>query len=715
MSYSYYLTELLAKIKLYAKLRINESEDEDGTENSNENIEVKMKMEAKIDDKYLLVLTEPATVLSVACTLDAKGRIFRADDGMALLLGYVSMRELLGTEISKLVPAVQLEADCEVQHVCALSIYGSSIPVTVEINTEKDPETQRPHLYELQIRTFSTVSGIVILTESGALHSFNEDFIEALIGKKQKEALKDMAHITDIIPKFHSHLMASPLYETHNEEAMKISDEQFNNAINRNDSTPSRTHSSVTWLINDLTLSLHRMEATESIVSTNSSHSSISYTEETCSSIPSTSSQFTENIRLCDNKQQWNEMITDKENQNEPIIEGSFYGFAKHSDSNLIAICFNIRRLKPSNGASWAVCISYNKTVNFGFFDHAAKMKGSINESISVNENICACNDDSYRFDFKVEKNQMTTAENDDENAQAIVGEYSKYYDTQHLIGNGAFGSVKLTARKDTGILAVAKFICKSKVFSESWIPSPKRDNRVVPIELHLLETLSHPNIVKLLDVFENDMYYQLVMEKLGCGMDLFEFIEQQPKLDEPLISYIFRQVVSAVTYLHSKNIVHRDLKDENVIIDQNFSCKLIDFGSAAYFGQNFVFSTFCGTMEYCSPEVLQGNKYRGPELEMWSLGILLYTLVFFENPFRNLEEAMRAKIKLPWEISEGLFQVIAWLLQRDPQLRATVQDIGNHYWVKQSIDLRKYKFQDVLQRHDHPQFAPSDQIRDQN
>ncbi|VDK78362.1 unnamed protein product [Litomosoides sigmodontis] len=659
----------------YAKLKRDESAEEDEIENVSANIEMKMEMNTEFDDKYLLVLTEPATVLSVACTLDAKGRIFRADDGMALLLGYVSMRELLGVEISKLIPALQLETDIDIQHVCALSVPGNSIPVTVKVNNEKDPETHRPLMYELEIQTFSTVSGIVILTESGALHSFNENFIEALIGKKQNEALKDIT------------VHSSPSHHI---------------------------HSSVTWLINDLTLSLPKMNASENVATIDVTHSSvphtnISRTDEVCSATPSTSTQLVESIQLCDKIQQWNDMISDKEQKNEPIVEGSFCGFAKHSDSNLIAICFNIRRLKASNGATWAVCISFNKSVNFGISDRTEKRNEAIEESIcDKHQDICARSDNNCRFGFNIGKNQLTTVENEDENAQAIAGEYSEHYDTQHLIGNGAFGSVKITARKDTGILAVAKFVSKAKVFSESWVPSPKRNNRVVPIELHLLETLSHPNIVKLLDVFENDMYYQLVMEKLRCGMDLFEFIEQQPKLDEPLISYIFRQVVSAVTYLHSKNIVHRDLKDENVIIDQNFSCKLIDFGSAAYFGHNLIFSTFCGTIEYCSPEVLRGNKYRGPELEMWSLGILLYTLVFFENPFRNLQEATRARLQLPWEVSEGLFEVIVWLLQRDPQLRATIRDIGDHRWTKQSIDLQKYKFNDVLQKYDSPQSIPS-------
>jgi len=152
---------------------------------------------------------------------------------------------------------------------------------------------------------------------------------------------------------------------------------------------------------------------------------------------------------------------------------------------------------------------------------------------------------------------------------------------------------------------------------------------------------------------------------------------------------------------------VHRDLKDENVIIDQNFTVVLIDFGSAAFFGRDILFSTFCGTMEYCSPEVLTGNKYAGPELEMWSMGILLYTLVFFENPFRTPQETVRAEIDLPWHVSEGLYQVISWLLQANPKLRASVNDIENHWWIKQPCDIHRYDFQDMLRNCERAQLLP--------
>uniref|UniRef100_A0A3Q3X2C6 non-specific serine/threonine protein kinase n=1 Tax=Mola mola TaxID=94237 RepID=A0A3Q3X2C6_MOLML len=111
-----------------------------------------------------------------------------------------------------------------------------------------------------------------------------------------------------------------------------------------------------------------------------------------------------------------------------------------------------------------------------------------------------------------------------------------------------------------------------------------------------------------------------MVMEKHGDGLDLFEFIDMQPRLDEPLASYIFRQLVAAVFYLRNKNILHRDIKDENIIIDKCFHIRLIDFGSAAMMAPKKLFYTFCGTLEYCSPEVLQGNPY----FRCWRCGLLV-------------------------------------------------------------------------------------------
>uniref|UniRef100_A0A915CGS2 Protein kinase domain-containing protein n=1 Tax=Parascaris univalens TaxID=6257 RepID=A0A915CGS2_PARUN len=665
-----------------------------------------------------LIVMEPISALSIACTLGAKGRIFRVDDSLATLLGYVSMSQLLGTEIGKLIPAVNLDADGEEQHVCALGVRGNSIPITVRIATEWDPKTKNALMYELQIRALSAVNGVITLTESGVVHSFNENFIEALVGKQCKDqALQSLIHITDIIPKFHSHIHTC---ETINaaEDANDVS-RKSSNHLNPSfeecqnwptSSTPMRDESSASNSA-QLTAEFGNM----SITDTDDLKCLTRFQRvesDLCSMHPSTSA--------CTGYHKTNSKDGSEEGDEEKeevspcrvIREGTFYGLAKHSDANMIAVRFDVRRLESGCPANWAVCIGYDRSADFGLFGNTSHdLRREDCSSVDLQGTLDE--DDSSKNEIKFKRSESSTLACvslqalEDENAEAVCGEYSQHYDTFQLIGNGAFGSVKLAARKDNGFLAVAKFICKAKVLPEGWVPSPKRGNRMVPIELHLLETLSHPHIVKALDVYENETYYQLVMEKLGCGMDLFEFIDHQPKLDEPLISYIFRQIVSALAYLHASNIVHRDVKDENVIIDQNFCCKLIDFGSAAYFGKDIVFSTFCGTMEYCSPEVLSGNKYRGPELEMWSLGILLYTLVYFENPFRSPQETVQAEIELPWDVSDGLFQVIAWLLQRDPRLRATVDDIKNHWWITQPVDIRRYKFQDMLKTCERAQIDP--------
>ncbi|KAG8445392.1 hypothetical protein GDO86_010249 [Hymenochirus boettgeri] len=277
----------------------------------------------------------------------------------------------------------------------------------------------------------------------------------------------------------------------------------------------------------------------------------------------------------------------------------------------------------------------------------------------------------------------------------ACNGAYALKYQTQSPLGKGAFGFVwSACSRDDDKEEVVVKFIRKDRVLDDCWIQDLELGR--VTQEIAILSRLQHPNIIKVLDIFENDTFFQLVMELHGDALDLFDFIDSQPNLDEPLASYIFRQLVSAVGYLHSERILHRDIKDENIIIAPDFTIKLVDFGSAAHLHPRTLFSTFCGTTEYCAPEVLLGNPYPGPELEMWSLGVTLYTLIFGENPFCEVKEILEAELNPPFIVSQELQTLIIGLLQRDPEIRMTLDELLRDPWVTQPVNLAEYTWEEV-------------------
>ncbi|XP_046383078.1 PAS domain-containing serine/threonine-protein kinase isoform X2 [Ischnura elegans] len=310
---------------------------------------------------------------------------------------------------------------------------------------------------------------------------------------------------------------------------------------------------------------------------------------------------------------------------------------------------------------------------------------------------------------FKEISNEKDESEDDyaSDGFRMEEGEYDKRYSSLYQIGKGAFGCVCMGYRKNDRLLVITKFIRKDKVCEESWVVDPKMGRRV-PLEISLLTTLNHPNIVSVIEVCENPSYFQLVMEKHGAGMDLFEFIDRNPDLDEPLISYIFRQVASAVKYLHSLQILHRDIKDENIILNEAFQVKLIDFGSATFSSPRRLFSNFYGTVEYCSPEVLAGNKYAGPELEMWSMGVTLYVLCFGENPFFDVEETLKAELNPPYTVSEGLQALLESMLEKDPIKRCTVDQLVNNPWLNQNVDISQYVFSEVVQCKPHEENPPT-------
>lgn len=162
--------------------------------------------------------------------------------------------------------------------------------------------------------------------------------------------------------------------------------------------------------------------------------------------------------------------------------------------------------------------------------------------------------------------------------------------------------------------------------------------------------------------------------------MDLFEYIEHHDDMPESHIKHIFRQVVEAVGHLHAHDIVHRDIKDENVVIDSQLNVCLVDFGSAAKLDGK-LFSTFYGTVEFTSPEVLQGARYEGKPQDIWSLGILLYTLMYRQNPFASVDDILAYHLKIPFILSQDSNDLLLKLLAKNVSDRPTIDSVLSHSW----------------------------------
>ncbi|OAD66430.1 hypothetical protein PHYBLDRAFT_119257 [Phycomyces blakesleeanus NRRL 1555(-)] len=258
-------------------------------------------------------------------------------------------------------------------------------------------------------------------------------------------------------------------------------------------------------------------------------------------------------------------------------------------------------------------------------------------------------------------------------------------YEILEDLGQGAYGLVKLAAKigDPEQRKVVIKYVIKSRILVDCWT----RDRKLglVPIEIHVMHTLRripHENCSDMLDYFEDDDNYYIVMGLHGAGMDLFDYIELKNGMTEEEIRDIFRQVASAVHHLHSHKIVHRDIKDENVILDQHGGVRLIDFGSAAYLREGRRYETFVGTLDYAAPEILRGQTYEGPPQDIWALGILLYTLMYRENPFYDIDEIMAQELRVPFTFSQGSLDLIKKMLNRDVEKRLTISEVLAHPWL---------------------------------
>ena len=259
-------------------------------------------------------------------------------------------------------------------------------------------------------------------------------------------------------------------------------------------------------------------------------------------------------------------------------------------------------------------------------------------------------------------------------------------YEIVQKLGEGAFGHVHLVQlRSDPSSKpCVIKIIIKKKIMQNTWVDDPKLGGITSEIQImDYLRQYPHPCIVKMTRLFQDSEHFFVEMALHGEGMDLFDYIEYNRNMSEAEIKFLFKQACQAVQHLHSHGIVHRDIKDENIIIDQHSRIQLIDFGSAAWYKPGSKFVTFCGTLDYCPPEILLGQKYDGPPQDVWALGILLYTLIYKENPFYNMDEVIDRELRVPFVMSRESLNLLRMTLTRAVDKRPTVDQILAHPWFK--------------------------------
>ena len=307
-----------------------------------------------------------------------------------------------------------------------------------------------------------------------------------------------------------------------------------------------------------------------------------------------------------------------------------------------------------------------------------------------------------------------------------MMSNFMNKYRLISIIGQGSFGFVLKAERVKDGYKVAVKFIYKLNINANNWTFDCELG--LIPTEVFFLKNLNHRGIVQFLDYFEEDRYAYLVTELHGinwgeiernsgltdktnpglkikmtekstivnasinkmintttntkittvnttknedpqnntCPCDLFECIEAHYYLPKSTIHFIFTQLLEISAYLTTQGLVHRDLKDENVVVDAGYRIKIVDFGCASRIpysnSEEGYFEKFNGTLAFAPPEVIRGLKYKGSEAETWTLGVLLYTMAFRQAPFQDSQAILYGQLDFPfYEDEPG--KIIIWII----------------------------------------------------
>ncbi|XP_076610808.1 SNF-related serine/threonine-protein kinase-like [Chaetodon auriga] len=264
-------------------------------------------------------------------------------------------------------------------------------------------------------------------------------------------------------------------------------------------------------------------------------------------------------------------------------------------------------------------------------------------------------------------------------------GKIAGLYDLDKTLGRGHFAVVKLARHVFTGEKVAVKVIDKTKL-------DPVARGHLFQ-EVRCMKMVQHPNVVRLYEVIDTATKLYLILE-LGDGGDMYDCImKHDGGLTEEVAKCYFAQIVHAISYCHRLHVVHRDLKPENVVFfEKQGVVKLTDFGFSNRFQPGKKLNTSCGSLAYSAPEILLGDEYDAPAVDIWSLGVILFMLVCGQPPFQEANDSetltmiMDCKYTVPPHISHACRDLIDRMLQRDPKKRATLDEIEGHEWL-QGVD----------------------------